>query len=94
MPRRNPKRQCRSKLGDRLEVSLFGADEGKGTTAGPVGTVDDDPGSHNPEPLPKQLRYIYETLEGLDKIRTLKLHSTKKRIECTLQQISVSEGGY
>lgn len=94
MPRRNPKRQCRLKLGDHLEVSLFGADEGKDTTAGPVGTVDDDPGSHNPEPPPKHLRYVYETLEGLDKIRTLELHSTKERIECTLQQISISKGGY
>ncbi|KAH8768520.1 heterokaryon incompatibility protein-domain-containing protein [Hyaloscypha finlandica] len=95
MPRRNPKRQCRSRLGDGSEVSLYGVDPGKGTAAGPVGTVDDDLGSQNPNPLPKQLsRYVYETLEGQDKIRTLKLHSTKERIECTLQQISVSEGGY
>lgn len=98
MPSRNPKRhwwQRRSKLGDRLKVSLFGTNQGKGAIAGPVGTVDDDPGSKNPKPLPKQLsRYVYETLEGQDKIRTLKLHSTKERIECTLQQISVSKGGY
>jgi hypothetical protein len=95
MPRRNPKRQCRSRLGDCSEVSLYGADPGKCTAVGPVGTVDDDLGSQNPKPLPKQTsRYVYETLEGQDKIRTLKLLSTNERIECTLQQISVSEGGY
>jgi hypothetical protein len=95
MPRRNPKRQCRSRLRDGSEVSLYGLDPGKRTAAGPVRTADDDPGSQNPKPLPKQIsRYVYETLEGQDKIRTLKLHSTKERIECTLQQISVSKGGY
>jgi hypothetical protein len=86
MPRRNPKRQCCSRLGDGSEVSLYGADPGKGTVAGLVGTVDDGLGLQNPKPLPKQIsRYVYETLEGQDKIRTLKLHSTKERIECTLQ---------
>lgn len=39
-------------------------------------------------------RYTYGALGGFDKIRTLKLHSTKERIECSIQHISVSDGGY
>ncbi|CZR66895.1 uncharacterized protein PAC_16796 [Phialocephala subalpina] len=38
--------------------------------------------------------YIYETLEGPDKIRTLQLHATKGKIECSLRQISFLDSGY
>lgn len=38
--------------------------------------------------------YIYETLEGPDKIRTLQLHVRKGRIECSLRQISFLDSGY
>jgi Heterokaryon incompatibility protein (HET) len=95
LPRRIPERQCRTKLGDDFDVSLYGKDQGKSTTIEAVRIIDKDPGSQTPELVPKQLsRYVYETLEGPDKIRILKLRDTKERIECTLQQRSVSEGGY
>jgi hypothetical protein len=42
----------------------------------------------------KLVRYDYEALTGSDKIRTIHLHATKDRIECSIQQISVTEGGY
>ena len=39
-------------------------------------------------------RYTYLPLEKPDQIRILKLHATKKRIECSLEQTKVSDGGY
>lgn len=38
--------------------------------------------------------YCYEELSGPDKIRTIRLHATKSRIECSFDEISVSEGGF
>ncbi|KUJ15753.1 uncharacterized protein LY89DRAFT_670297 [Mollisia scopiformis] len=39
-------------------------------------------------------RYQYEPLRGSDNIRILTLHATEDHIECSLQQIDVSDGGY
>ena len=39
-------------------------------------------------------RYSYEPLRGPDCIRVLHLHQTKDRIECSIRQINVSDGGY
>jgi hypothetical protein len=39
-------------------------------------------------------RYVYDTLNEPDKIRTMHLHATRDRIECTIQQISFLDGGY
>jgi len=39
-------------------------------------------------------RYMYQPIEEPNQIRTLKLHATKERIECSLQQTKVLEGGY
>jgi hypothetical protein len=51
--------------------------------------------SRDPEFMRNQVpRYVYEALSGPDKIRVLNLHDTKERIECSLQEVSVSEGGY
>ncbi|KAE9379654.1 HET-domain-containing protein [Stipitochalara longipes BDJ] len=38
--------------------------------------------------------YIYEPLKEPSQVRILKLHATKERIECSLQQIKISDGGY
>ncbi|PMD13399.1 hypothetical protein NA56DRAFT_425026 [Hyaloscypha hepaticicola] len=51
--------------------------------------------SQDPKFIQNQVpRYVYEALIGPDKIRVLNLHVTKERIECSLQEVSVSEGGY
>jgi hypothetical protein len=51
--------------------------------------------SQDPEYMQNEVpRYVYEALSGPDKIRVLNLHGTKERIECSLQEFSVSEGGY
>jgi hypothetical protein len=39
-------------------------------------------------------RYSYEPLRGPDNIRILQLHDTKDQIQCSIQQINVSDGGY
>jgi hypothetical protein len=41
--------------------------------------------------LPK---YVYEPFTGPDRIRILMLHGTRDRIECSIEQISVLDGGY
>jgi heterokaryon incompatibility protein (HET) len=40
-------------------------------------------------------QYIFKALDGPDKIRILKLHATTgDLLECSIQQINISEGGY
>lgn len=57
--------------------------------------VNYDSNEQNPESLQKHIsEYDYEPLKGPDMIRTVQLHATKDRIECSLQQIRFSEGGY
>ena len=95
MHRRNPSRLlhwCRTILGNVAKPPEDGIVQRKGMKNE---LVDSDPGSQHPEFLRSQIsRYNYESLDRPDKIRTLKLHATKERIECSLQQISFSEGGY
>jgi heterokaryon incompatibility protein (HET) len=38
--------------------------------------------------------YVYEDLEGKDKIRVVHLHRADDVIECSIRQVSWSEGGY
>jgi hypothetical protein len=49
--------------------------------------------SQTPDERPMAL-YSYEVLSRPDNIRTIRLHGTKTRIECSFEQISVSEEGY
>jgi hypothetical protein len=95
MRRRNPSRRCRSKLGNVALLSEDSFGQKKGATNKPVERLAGNTASRYHEVLQEQAsRYVYEPLEGPDKIRILKLHATKERIECSLQQISVSAGGY
>jgi hypothetical protein len=60
-----------------------------------VDMLDVEPGpQHSASQRKHPSQYIYEPLVGANTIRVLRLHTTKERIECSLQQISISDGGY
>jgi hypothetical protein len=98
MRRRNPNRLLRwfrSKLGKVASLSEDSSGQNKGVTNKSVKLLADDTASRHHEVLQQQAsRYVYEPISGPYKIRTLTLHATKERIECSLQQIAVSNGGY